>query len=135
MASTYLAFAMFCPLPVRFQDGSIAVTGPELRQLRKDLGEAIGRDLSAADMARLCNLPPGNGADMIRRWEVSGPSVPAAKVLSVLATASDRHPIPENFDIFDRFDIPENQRGARREEFREKMRNEIRERLDLAAGS
>lgn len=110
------------------------MTGPELRQLRNDLGEAIGRTLSAADMAKLCNLPPGNGADMIRRWEVTGPSAPAAKLLSVLATASNRHPIPENFNVFDRFNIPEDQRDARREEFREKMRNEIRERLDLGPG-
>ena len=111
------------------------MTGPELRQLRNDLGEAIGRSLSAANMAKLCSLPPGNGADTIRRWEVVGPSAPAAKVLSVLATASDRYPIPENFNVFDRFNIPEDQRDTRREEFREKMRNEIRERLDLAVGS
>src|SRR6185437_13203559 len=30
------------------------VTGPELRQLRNDLGDAIGRPLSAAEMAKLC---------------------------------------------------------------------------------
>jgi hypothetical protein len=97
------------------------VTGPELKQLRKDLGDAIGRSLSAADMAKLCGLAPG-GADTIRRWEVSGPSGPAAELL--------RHPIIENFNIFDRFNIPEKERPARREEFREKMRDEVRGRLD-----
>jgi hypothetical protein len=110
-------------------DGCSSVTGPELRQLRNDLGEAIGRSLSAADMAKLCGLPPGVGADTIRRWEVSGPSGPADKLLHILAMASDRHPILENFNVFDRFNIPESERPERREEFRQKMRDEVRERL------
>jgi hypothetical protein len=105
------------------------VTGPELRQLRDDLGEAIGRSLSAAEMAKLCGLAPGDGADTIRRWEVIGPSGPAAELLRILAMASDRHPILENFNVFDRFNIRENERPARRKEFREKMRDEIRRRL------
>ena len=107
----------------------MVVTGPELRQLRVDLGDAIGRSLSAADMAKLCGLAPNNGADMIRRWEVTGPSGPAAELLRILAMASDRHPILENFNVFDRFNIPENERPARRQEFREKMRDELRRRL------
>jgi hypothetical protein len=106
------------------------MTGPELRQLRTDLGEAIGRPLSAADMAKLCGLSPADGADIIRKWEVSGPSGPATELLRILAMASDRHPILENFDVFDRFNIDERQRPARRAEFREKMREEIRRRLD-----
>ena len=105
------------------------MTGPELKQLRKDIGDAIGRSLSAADMAKLCGLAPG-GADTIRRWEVSGPSGPAAELLRILAMASDRHPIIENFNIFDRFNIPEQERPARREEFRQKMRDEVRGRLE-----
>jgi hypothetical protein len=105
------------------------VTGPELKQLRQDLSDAIGKPLSAADMAKLCGLAPG-GADTIRRWEVSGPTGPAAKMLRILAMASDRHPIIENFNVFDRFNIPEKDRPARVQEFREKMRSEIRERLD-----
>jgi hypothetical protein len=107
----------------------VVVTGPELRQLRVDLGDAIGRSLSAADMAKLCGLAPNNGADMIRRWEVTGPSGPAAELLRILAMASDRHPILENFNVFDRFNIPETERPARRQEFREKMRDELRRRL------
>jgi hypothetical protein len=106
------------------------VTGPELRKLRADLGEAIGRSLSAAHMAKLCSLPPGHGADTIRRWEVTGPSGPAGELLRILAMASDRYPILENFNVFDRFNIPEHERPARREEFREKMRDEVRERLE-----
>lgn len=106
------------------------MTGLELRQLREDLGLAIGRTLSAADMAKLCGLEPGNGADTIRRWEVSGPSGPAAELLRILAMASDLYPILENFNIFDRFDIHETERPARREAFREKMRAEVRRRLD-----
>jgi hypothetical protein len=106
------------------------VTGAELKQLRKDLGDAIGRPLSAADMAKLCGLPPAGGADTIRRWEVTGPSGPAAERLRILSMASERYPILEKFNIFDRFDIDEKERPARREEFRQKMRDEVRERLD-----
>jgi hypothetical protein len=105
------------------------LTGPELRQLREDLGDAIGRSLSAADMAKLCGLAPGKGADMIRRWEVSGPSGPAAELLRILAMASDRHPILDNFNVFERFDIAEAERPARRQAFRESMRDDIRRRL------
>jgi hypothetical protein len=106
------------------------VTGAELKQLRKDLAEAIGRALSAADMAKLCGLPPASGADTIRRWEITGPTGAVAERLRVLAMASDRYPILEKFDIFDRFDIAEKERPARREEFRQKLRDEVRERLD-----
>jgi hypothetical protein len=105
------------------------LTGPELKQLRNDLGEAIGKSLSAADMAKLCGLEPGKGADMIRRWEVSGPSGPAGELLRILAMASDRHPILDNFNVFDRFNIAEAERPARRQAFRESMRDEIRRRL------
>lgn len=105
------------------------MTGPELRQLRNDLGEAIGRSLSTADMARLCGLPAADGGDTIRRWEISGPSGPAAELLRILAMACDRYPILDNFNVFDRFNIPEAERPARREAFREKMRNEVRQRL------
>jgi len=105
------------------------VTGAELKRLRKDLGEAIGRPLSAADMAKLCGLEPKEGADTIRRWEVTGPSGPADKLLTILAMASDRHPILENFNIFDRWDVDEKERPARRAAFREMMRDEIRARL------
>ena len=106
------------------------MTGAELKQLRKDLGDAIGRPLSAADMAKLCGLPPAGGADTIRRWEVTGPSGPAAEQLRILSMASERYPILEKFNIFDRFDIDEKERPARREEFRQKMRDQVRERLD-----
>jgi hypothetical protein len=105
------------------------LTGAELKQLRQDLAEALGRPLSAADMAKLCGLQPKDGADTIRRWEVTGPSGPAGKLLGILAMASERHPILDNFNIFDRWDVDERERPARKAEFREKMRNEIRERL------
>jgi hypothetical protein len=105
------------------------MTGPELRQLRQDLGDAIGTSLSAADMARLCGLATSDGAEMVRRWEVTGPGGTAAELLRILAMASDRHPILENFNVFDRFNIPEKDRPARREAFREMMRDEVRRRL------
>ena len=82
------------------------MTGPELRQLRQDLGEAIGRDMSVADMAKLCGLEAGS-VDTFRRWEVSGPGGTAAELLRILAMASDWYPILENFDVFDRFNIDE----------------------------
>jgi hypothetical protein len=112
-----------------FHERSTALTGPELRQLRDDLGEAIVRSLSAADMAKLCGLEPGKGADMIRRWEITGPSGPAAELLKILAMASDRYRILDNFNVFDRFNIAEAERPARRQAFRESMRAEIRRRL------
>ena len=89
---------------------SAPMTGAELKQLRVDLGDAIGRPLSAADMAKLCGLASGDGADTIRRWEIAGPSGPAGELLRILAMASDRHPILEKFNVFDRFNIPENER-------------------------
>jgi hypothetical protein len=106
------------------------VTGPEFKKIRDDISEAIGKKLSADDMARLCGLPPAKGADTIRKWHVTGPSGAAAELLRILAMASDRHPILENFDIFNRHDIAEKERPARRQEFREKMRDEVRSRLD-----
>lgn len=106
------------------------MTGPEFKQLRIDLGEAIGRPLTAADMAKLCGLPPGGGADTIQRWEVKGPIGPVAERLRILAMASDRYPILEKFNVFDRHDIDVKERPALRAEFRNKMREEVRERLD-----
>jgi hypothetical protein len=109
--------------------GKPTVTGPELKQLRQDLGEAIGRPLSAADMAKLCGLDPKEGPDTMRRWEVTGPSGPADKLLGILAMASDRYPIMDNFNIFDRWDVDAKERPARKSAFRERMCNEIRARL------
>jgi hypothetical protein len=106
------------------------VTGPELKKLRDDLSTAIGRPLSVGDMAKLCGLTPDKGGDTIRKWEITGPSGPVAELLRVLAMASDRYPILENFNVFDRHTIDEAERPARREAFREKMRNEVRQRLD-----
>ena len=105
------------------------MTGPELKQLRNDLSDAIERKLTAADMAKLCALPEPGGADTIRRWEVRGPTLEATKVLRVLAMASERYPILEKFDIFDRHDVREEDRPAKRAAFRAQMRDEVRRRL------
>ncbi len=104
------------------------MTGPELKQLRADLGEALGRELSPADMAKLCGLT-ASGAETTRRWEVPGPTAAAAKQLRILAMASDKHPILESFNVFDRFDVREQDRPARRAEFRDQMKEEVRRRL------
>jgi len=106
------------------------VTGPEFKQLRIDLGEAIGRALSAADMAKLCGLPQAGGADTITRWEVKGPIGLVAERMRILAMASERYPILEKFDVFDRHDIDAKERPALRAEFGNKLRAEVRERLD-----
>jgi hypothetical protein len=104
------------------------MTGSELKKLRAALSSAIGRQLTAADMARLCGLPAENG-DTIRRWEVTGPSGPASELLRILAMASDEYPILENFNVIDHYNVRVQDRPARRAEFREMMRNEVRRRL------
>ena len=106
------------------------MTGPEFKQLRIDLGEAIGRPLTAADMAKLCGLPAAGGADTVRRWEVKGPSGPVAERMRILAMASHRYPILEKFNVFDRYDVAEKDRPAARAQFRNKLREEVLERLD-----
>jgi hypothetical protein len=105
------------------------VTGLELKRLREDLGEAIGQPLTVADMAKLCGLPPEDGANTIRKWEVTGPSGPVAELLRILAMASDRYPILEMFNVFDRHDVPVKDRPARRQAFREQMRSDVRRRI------
>jgi hypothetical protein len=101
------------------------VTGPELKQLREHLGEAVGRPLTPAEMAKIVGLPAADGADTIRKWEVTGPSNPARELFRILAMA----PILEMFNVFDRHDVPEKERPARRQAFRAQMRDDVRRRL------
>ena len=105
------------------------MTGSELKKLREDLGEAIGQPLTVADMAKLCGLPPEDGANTIRKWEVTGPNGPVSELLRILAMASDRYPILEMFNVFDRHDVPEKDRPARRQAFREQMCGDVRRRI------
>jgi hypothetical protein len=105
------------------------VTGAELKKLRQHLGEAIGQPLSVAEMAKLCGLPAADGADTIRKWEVTGPTGPVAELLRILAMASDHYPILEMFNVFDRHDVPAKERPARRQAFREQMRSDVRRRI------
>ncbi len=105
------------------------MTGHELKKMREDLGEAIDQPLTVADMAKLCGLPPADGANTIRKWEVTGPNGPVAELLRILAMASDRYPILEMFNVFDRHDVPEKDRPARRQAFREQMRGDVRRRI------
>jgi len=116
-------------IKLQSQRESIRMTGAELKQLRTDLSEAIGRPLSVSDMAKLCGLSASDGADTIRRWEVAGPSGPVVERLRILAMASERYPILENFNVFDRHDVREQDRPARRAAFRETIRAEVRRRL------
>jgi hypothetical protein len=44
--------------------------------------------------------------------------------------ASDRYPILDKFNVFDRHDVAEKDRPAKRAEFRSKLRVEVLERLD-----
>ena len=105
------------------------MTGQELKKLREDLGEALGQPLTVADMAKLCGLSPREGADTIRKWEVTGPTGPVAELLRILAMASDRYPILDMFNVFDRHDVAEKDRPARRQAFREQMRGDVRRRI------
>lgn len=74
------------------------MTGHELRQLRKELGQTVGRPLTTGDMAKLCGLETVSGAEMIAKWEAEiGPSGPVAALLSILAHASLDRPIPREF--------------------------------------
>jgi transcriptional regulator with XRE-family HTH domain len=84
-------------IPIR-ERGSIfnGMTGAQLKQLRKDLGEAIDRPLTVRDFAKLCGLPPESGGGTILEWENGyGPIGPVAALLSLLSVASDRYPIDE----------------------------------------
>ena len=105
------------------------MTGPELKKLREDLGEAIGQPLTVADMAKLCGLPDTDGANTIRKWEVTGPSGPVSELLRILAMASDRYPILEMFNVCERHDVAVRDRPARRQAFREQMRVDVLRRL------
>ena len=105
------------------------MTGPELKKLREDLAQAIGQPLTLADMAKLCGLPPSDGANTIRKWEVTGPNGPVSELLRILAMASDHYPILEMFNVFDRHDVPAKDRPARRQAFREQMRGDVRRRI------
>lgn len=107
------------------------MTGPEFRQLCIDLGEAIGRPLTLADVAKLCSLPAADGVETVRRWEIKGPPTgPVAERLRILAMASDRYPILDKFNVFDRHDVALKDRPALRAEFRRKLCVEVLERLD-----
>ena len=81
-------------------------------------------------MAKLCGLPTADGAEKLRKWEVTGPTPKVAGLLRVLAMASEHYPILEEFDVFNRHDVPVKERAARREAFREQMRDDVRKRLD-----
>ena len=105
------------------------MTGPELKKLREDLSEAIGRPLTVADMAKLCGLATNDGVDTVRKWEVTGPANPARELFRILAMASDRYPILDMFNVFDRHDVDPKDRPARRQAFREQMRDDVRRRL------
>jgi hypothetical protein len=111
------------------------MTGPELKQLRADLGDAVGRRLSVADMARLCGLAPGNGADTMRKWEEgAGPSGPVAAQLELLQLASTTYEIPRHMLLgaaaaCHRFGIDFRGGVPAENIFREMIREEVRHRL------
>lgn len=111
------------------------MTGAELKQLRHDIGEAIGKRLSVADMARICGLAPANGADTWRKWEDgAGPSGPVAAQLEILQLASNSHPIPPHMllganSACARFNVDYRGGVPAVAIFREMIREEIRRRL------
>ena len=105
------------------------MTGAELKKIRHDLGDAINRRLSTADMAKLCGLAPKNGADIWRNWEESdGPSGPVAALVSILAYASDRYDIPQRVTFTGFSDANHTIDKV----FRDMIREEILMRLDAS---
>lgn len=111
------------------------MTGAELKQLRDNLGGAIGRRISTADMAKICGLAPGNGADTIRKWEDgAGPSGPVSSLLSLLRLACNGElPTPDMLRgaaiASQRFGIDFRGGAPATAIFREMIREEIRRRL------
>nr|WP_165446038.1 hypothetical protein [Bradyrhizobium uaiense] len=100
-----------------------------MKKLREHLGEALGRKLTVADMAKLCGLTADGGTEKLRNWEVTGPTPKVAGLLRILAMASEHYPILEKFDVFDRHDVPVKERAARRQAFREQIRDDVCKRL------
>jgi hypothetical protein len=113
----------------------LTLTGAELKQLRHDLGDAIGMRLSVADMAKICGLAPANGADTWRKWEDgAGPSGPVASLMSILQLASTSYSLSPDMLrgaalACQRFGV--DFRGGTPAEaiFREMIREEIRRRF------
>lgn len=80
------------------------MTGDELKDIRHDLGEAIGKRLSWSDMARICGLadPDRNGKDTMRKWgDGAGPSGPVAVLVSIIAAAYADDCDPAVSEFFD----------------------------------
>jgi hypothetical protein len=82
--------------PIRERDGiSNGMTGSQLKQLRKDIGEAWSTS-KRHRFAKLCGLPPESGGGTILEWENGyGPIGPVAVLLSMLSVASDHYLIDE----------------------------------------
>lgn len=62
------------------------MTSAEVHAIRTALGAALGRRMSQADLGRLLQLAPANGADTVRSWEdgkraVTGPAAVALRLL------------------------------------------------------
>ena len=112
------------------------MTGAELKDLRHDLGDAIGRRLSVAAMAKICGLAPANGGDTWRKWEDgAGPSGPVGAQLELLRLASNSHEIPRHMLLgasaaCHRFGVDFRGGAPAENIFREMMREEIRNRLN-----
>jgi hypothetical protein len=111
------------------------MTGSDLKELRAALGDAIGKRLSTADMAKIVGLAPGNGADTWRKWEDgAGPSGPVAAQLELLQLASGAYDFPAEmmtgaFTACKRFGIDYKGGVPAQAVFRQMMVEEILRRL------
>lgn len=60
------------------------MTGDEVRLIRERLSKEIGRHVSQQEFGKGFGLAHKNAGDTMRRWELIGPSAPAAVALGYL---------------------------------------------------
>jgi hypothetical protein len=81
------------------------MTGEELNDARRLIGNYFGEQISFADMARIVGLadPSDNGKDTIRKWEDGdGPSGPVATLVNLIVAGLDQSAPPDVRAFFDR---------------------------------
>lgn len=65
------------------------MTGEQVADIRKALGEAIGHRLSASEFGQMIGLAELSANRTIRRWEDEGPSGPGGFALRLIKACID----------------------------------------------